>query len=137
MKTAALLVALFSIVVGIVGLVSPEYGTMVRRQYFASPVTLYPAVALRLIMGLVVILAARASRAPKIMRVLGGVMCLQALTATVLGPDHAREVMEWETMQGRAGLRVGAAVALAAGGFMVFAVTARRRPFTPETGNSP
>src|SRR5215472_12182539 len=58
MKTAALFVALLSIVVGIVGLVSPEYGTMVRRQYFASPATLYPAVALRLIMGLVVILAA-------------------------------------------------------------------------------
>ena len=136
MKTAALLVALFTIVVGIVGLVSPEYGTMVRRQYFASPATLYPAVALRLIMGLVVILAARGSRAPKIMRVLGGVMCLQALTATVLGPDHAREVMEWETMQGSAVLRVGAAVALAAGGCMLFAVRARRRPFTPETGNS-
>jgi hypothetical protein len=136
MKTAALLVALFTIVVGIVGLVSPEYGTLVRRQYFASPATLYPAVALRLIMGLVVILAAGASRAPKIMRVLGGVMCLQALTASVLGPDHAREVMEWETMQGSAVLRIGAAVALAAGGFMLFAVTARRRPFTPETGNS-
>jgi hypothetical protein len=136
MKTAALLVALFTIVVGIVGLVSPEYGTLVRRQYFASPATLYPAVALRLIMGLVVILAAGASRAPKIMRVLGGVMCLQALTASVLGPDHAREVMEWETIQGSAVLRIGAAVALAAGGFMLFAVTARRRPFTPETGNS-
>ena len=135
MKTAALFVALSSIVVGIVGLVSPEYGTMVRRQYFASPATLYPAVALRLSMGLVVILAARASRAPKIMRVLGGVMCLQALTASVLGPDHAREVMEWETMQGSAVLRVGAAVALAAGGFMVFAMTARPRP-KAETGDS-
>ena len=136
MRIAALFVALFSIVVGIVGLVSPEYGTMVRRQYFASPATLYPAVALRLIMGLVVILASRASRAPKIMRVLGGVMCLQALTATVLGPNHAREVMEWETIQGSRVLRVGAAGALAAGGFMVFALTPRRRPFKAETGNS-
>jgi len=122
MKTAALLVALFSIVVGIVGIVSPEYGTMVRRQYFASPVTLYSAAALRMVMGLVVMLAARASRAPKIMRALGGLMCLQALTATMLGPDHARAVMEWETKQGPAVLRAGAAVALAAGGFMAFAV---------------
>jgi hypothetical protein len=126
MRIAALLVALFSIVVGVVGIVSPEYGTMVRRQYFASPVTLYPAIALRLAMGLVVIRAARASRAPKIMRTLGGVMCLQAVTATVLGPDHARAVMEWETAQGTAVLRLGAAVALAAGSFMVFAVTGSR-----------
>jgi hypothetical protein len=126
MRIAAFLVALFTIVVGIVGVVSPEYGTMVRRQYFASPVTLYPAVALRLVMGLVVIFAATASRAPKIMRALGGLMCLQALTATVLGADHARAVMEWETMQGTAILRVGAAVALAAGGFMLFALTGSR-----------
>jgi hypothetical protein len=123
MRFAALLVALFSIVVGIVGIISPDYGTMVRRQYFSSPVTLYPAVALRLVMGLVVILAAGASRAPKIMRTLGVVMCLQAVTATVLGPDRARAVLEWETMQGTAILRVGAAVALAAGAFMGFALT--------------
>ena len=127
MRIAALLVALFSIVVGIVGIVSPEYGTMIRRQYFASPVTLYLAVACRMIMGIVVVLAARASRAPQIMRTLGAVMCLQALTATVLGADHARAVMEWETRQGTAVLRVGAAVALAAGSFMVFAVSGSRR----------
>jgi len=54
-------------------------------------------------------------------------MCLQALTATVLGADHARAVMEWETRQGTAVLRVGAAVALAAGSFMVFAVSGSRR----------
>src|SRR5262245_50977638 len=123
MKTAALLVALFTVVVGVVGLVSPEYGTMIRRQYFASPATLYPAVALRMVMGLIVILAARSSRSPKIMYTLGAVMCLQALTATVLGADHARAVMEWETMQGAAALRAGAALALISGCFMMFAVT--------------
>jgi hypothetical protein len=116
----------FTIVVGIVGIVSPEYGTMVRRGYFATPYTLYATVALRLVMGLVVILVAPSSRAPRTMRALGAVMCLQALTATVLGPDHARAVMEWEMMQGAALLRVGAAVALAAGGFMVFALTGAR-----------
>jgi hypothetical protein len=126
MRIAALLVALFSIVVGIVGIISPEYGSMIRRQYFSSPVTLYPAVALRLVMGLVVILAAGASRAPKVMRTMGGLMCLQAVTATILGPDRARAVMEWETMQGTAILRVGAAVALAAGVFMAFALTGSR-----------
>jgi hypothetical protein len=126
MRTAALLVAVFTIVVSIVGIVSPEYGTMVRRAYFARPVTIYAAVALRMVMGLIVIFVARGSRAPKTMRVLGAVMCLQAVTGTVLGPDRARAVLEWETMQGTALLRVGAAVALAAGGFMVFAVTGSR-----------
>jgi hypothetical protein len=77
-------------------------------------------------MGLVVVLSASASRAPKTLRALGAVMCLQGLAATLMGPDHARAILEWEAMQGTALLRVGAAVALAAGGFMAFAVTGHR-----------
>lgn len=130
MKLAALLVALFTIVVGIMGLVSPEGGTAVRRLYFATPVGLYTAAAIRVAMGLVVILSAPASRAPKILRALGAVMCMQGLTAALLGPDRARSVLEWETLQGTAALRAGAAVTLAAGGFMAFAVAGRRRPMS-------
>ena len=126
MRFAALLVALFSIVVGIGGLVWPESGTEIRRLYFATPMRLYTAGALRVAMGLVVILAASASRAPKTLRALGVIMCMQGLTATILGPRHARAVLEWETMQGAALLRVGAAVALAAGAFIAFALTSRR-----------
>jgi len=125
MRIAALLVAVFTMVVGIVGIVSPDSGTTLRRRYFATPVGLYAAGALRVAMGLVVILVAPTSRAPKTLRALGAVMCMQALAATLFGPDRARAILEWETMQGTALLRVGAAVALAAGGFMVFAVTGR------------
>jgi hypothetical protein len=125
-RIAALLVALFTIVVGIGGLISPENGTEIRRLYFATPARLYAAGAVRVAMGLVVVLAAAASRAPKTLRVLGAVICLQGLSATLMGPAHARAVMEWETMQGTALLRVGAAVALAAGIFLVFAVSGER-----------
>jgi hypothetical protein len=126
MRIAVLLAAVFTIVVGIVGIVSPDSVTAVRRQYFATPVGLYAAVVLRVAMGLVVILVAPTSRAPKTLRALGAVMCMQALAATLFGPDRARAILEWETMQGTALLRVGAAVALAAGSFMAFAVTGRR-----------
>jgi hypothetical protein len=53
-------------------------------------------------------------------------MFMQGLAATLLGPERARAILEWEAMQGTALLRVGAAVALAAGGFMTFAVTGHR-----------
>lgn len=132
MKFAALLVALFTIVVSIAGLVSPESVTTVRRMYFATPAGLFAAAAVRLAMGVVVILSAPASRAPKTLRALGAVMCVQALSATLLGPDRARSVLEWETTQGTALLRLGAAVALAAGGFMAFAVTGRRHESAAE-----
>jgi hypothetical protein len=126
MRIAALLVAVFTIVAGIVGIVSPDSLTAVRRLYFATPVRFYVAGTLRLVMGLVVILVAPTSRAPKTLRTLGAAMCMQALAATLFGPDRARAILEWETMLGTALLRVAAAIALSAGGFMAFAVTGRR-----------
>ena len=53
-------------------------------------------------------------------------MCTEGFSAALLGPEHARRVLEWEVTQGPALLRVGAAVALAAGGFMAFALTGQR-----------
>jgi hypothetical protein len=126
-RIAALLVAIFTVGVGVLGLFSPEIVTAARRQYFATPTGLYTAGALRLAMGLVVLLCATSSRAPKTLRVLGALMCIQGLSATLLGPEHARTVLEWETMR-PALLRAGAIVALASGAFMTFAVTGRRRP---------
>ena len=126
---AALLVALFTVVIGVVGLVSPDSVSAIRRQYFATPTRLYTAGAVRMAMGLVVILGATASRAPKALRMLGALMCMQGLSATILGPEHARTVLEWETMR-PALLRAGAIVALASGVFIVFAVTTGRRPTT-------
>jgi hypothetical protein len=133
MRIAALFVALFTIVIGIGGLVSPESGTEIRRLYFATPERLYTAAAVRVAMGVVVMLSAAASRAPKTLRALGAVMSMQGLAATLLGPDHARAILEWETMQGTAVLRVGAAVALAAGVFLALALTGHR----PKSGAGP
>ena len=122
MRIAALPVALLSIVVGIAGIATPEGGMAVRRLYFATPGLFYAVVAVRSAMGIGLILAASSSRWPRSLRALGVVVCLQGLSATLLGVDHARAIMEWEGMQGAALLRAGAAVALACGGFILFAV---------------
>ena|SRR5215510_12436863 len=122
MRIAALPIALLSLVVGIVGIASPDGGMMIRGLYFATPGLFYAVVTVRSGMGLGLILAATSSRWPRTLRVLGTVVCLQGLSATLLGLDHARAIMEWEGMQGPALLRTGAAVALASGGFILFAV---------------
>src|SRR5436190_1879121 len=95
---------------------------MVRRLYFATPVGLYTAAAVRVGMGLVLILAAPGSRAAKTLRVLGLVVCMQGFSAALLGPERARAVLEWEATQTTALLRAGAAIALASGIFIAFAV---------------
>jgi hypothetical protein len=125
LRDAAVLLALFTVVVGAVGIVSPETLTTIRRLYFATPASLYVAGGIRVAMGLVVILSAPASRAPRTLRALGAVMCMQALSAALLGPERARAVLEWEATQ-TALLRAGAVVAVAAGAFIAFAVTTGR-----------
>ena len=122
---AALLVALFTIAVGMVGVLYPERLTTLRRFYFATPGRLYSAGAVRLAMGLVLILAASGSRWPRTVRALGAAMCLQALSATLMGPERARAILEWEAVH-TALLRAGAVVAAFTGGFIAVAV--RRAP---------
>ena len=62
MRIAALPIALLSIVVGIVGIASPEGAMTIRRLYFATPILAYTVVAVRSAMGLGLILAASSSR---------------------------------------------------------------------------
>ena len=123
LRIAALLIALVTIAVGMVGIISPDRVITLRRLYYATHGRFYAAGAIRLAMGLVLILTASISRWPRTLRVFGALMCLQAFAANVFGFEHARAIMEWEAMQATALLRVGAAVALAAGGFVAFAVT--------------
>ena len=82
-RIAVLLVALTSIAVGALGLVSPDSVTAVRRLYFATPAGLWTAGVVRLAMGLVLIMSGPASRAPKTLRVLGAVMLMQVLSAAL------------------------------------------------------
>jgi hypothetical protein len=63
-----LLVAVLAIVVGVVGLISPDSVMTVRRVYFATPGGLYAVAAARIAMGLAVIMSAPTSRAPKALR---------------------------------------------------------------------
>ena len=123
MRIAALLLALFTIVVSMAGIVSPDTVMALRRLYY-TPRGLYVGGAVRVAMGLVLILAASSSRWPITLRALGAVMCLQGLAANLLGLEHARAILEWEGTHTTL-LRAGAVVALVSSGFIAFAVTKR------------
>jgi hypothetical protein len=119
-----LLVGLVTIAVGAVGIAQPDSLSALRRSYFATPGQLYAAGAIRLAMGLVLIAAASAARWPRVLRMLGALMCVQALSATLMGAERARVILEWETMHS-ALLRAGALVALVTGVLIAVAVTTR------------
>ena len=123
MRMAALLLALLTIVASIAGIVSPDSVMALRRMYY-TPRGLYVGGAVRVAMGLVLILAASGCRWPITLRALGAVMCLQGLSANLLGLERARAILEWEGMHTTL-LRAGAVVALVCSGFIAFAVTER------------
>ena len=123
MRIAALLLALFTIAVSMAGIVSPDRMMTLRRLYY-TPGGLYAAGAVRVAMGLVLILAASSSRWPRTLCAFGAMMCLQALAANLFGLERARAILEWEAMHTGL-LRAGAVVALVASGFIAFAVTER------------
>jgi hypothetical protein len=127
MRTTSLLVALFAMVVGVVGLVSPASLITIGR-YVITPVGVYVIAVLRVGIGLLLILVAPISRAPKTLRALGTVVVVAGLSTPLFGVERIRAILEWEAMQGPALLRASAVVALAAGGFIMLAVTGGRRP---------
>ncbi len=121
-----MLVALFIVVVGMAGVFAPDSLVTVGR-YVVTPVGLYAIAALRVGIGLVLILVARVSRAPKALRVIGAVVLVAGLTTPVFGVERTRAILDWEVTQGTALIRIGAGLALAIGAFIAFAVATGRR----------
>jgi hypothetical protein len=110
----------------VVGIVAPDRLMSVAR-YVVTPVGLYAIAALRVGIGVVLMLVAPISRAPKTLRVFGAFVLIAGLATPLFGVERARAIVDWEATQGTALVRIGAGLALVIGGLIAFAVTADRR----------
>ena len=127
MRIAILLTAILVISLGVLGLVSPDTVMDLRREYVVNEYGMYVVAAFRMALGVLLIRFAPASRVPKVLRLLGVLVCLQGLVqavgVTFIDLDGARAMLEWEASLPPWLLRVGALIAFAIGGFLAFAVT--------------
>jgi hypothetical protein len=119
--------AFFVMIVGLTGVFAPVRLLNVAR-YAVTPLGLYAIAALRIGIGLVLMVVAPSSRAPKTMRALGAVVFIAGLATPFFGVERARAILAWEASRGTAPLRVGAGLGFAIGSFMAFAVATGRRP---------
>jgi len=85
-----------------------------------TPAGLYAIAALRIAIGLVFVLAAPASRAPRTLRVLGLIVIIAGLTTPWFGVARAQAILNWLASAGPFWTRVDAGVAMALGGFLVY-----------------
>ena len=127
MRFLALLAALFVMVVGLVGVFTPDSLIAVGR-YVVTPAGLYAIAAVRAAIGLLLMLVAPMSRTPKTLRALGAVVFVAGLVTPFFGVERSRAILDWEATQGTVIIRGGAALALALGGLLAFSVASGRHP---------
>ena len=131
MRTAALLVALFAIVAGVVGLVAPESLLRLGRSV-TTPLGLAAIGTVRILIGLVLMGAAPNSRMPKALRVLGAVVAVAGLATPLIGVDRTLAILDWEAAQGANFIRAVASLVVTIGGFIAFAVGRKCPPLSSE-----
>jgi hypothetical protein len=80
---------------GFAAAVAPDTVIAISRN-LVSPTGIYSAAALRSGIGIALLLVARGSRAPTILRIMGVVSLIAGLTYPMLGVGNARARIEWE-----------------------------------------
>jgi hypothetical protein len=120
-EVLALLVGLFIAAVGMLGVASP-HGLLTAVRFIVTPRGLYLVAALRVVFGVVLVLVAPSSRAPRVLRLLGVVMLVAGLTTPLFGVDRAHAMLDWWSARGSTFMRLWAGLPVALGAFVVYAV---------------
>jgi hypothetical protein len=125
LKAAARVVGLAVAALGVAGVVAPsrllDFG-----QTLLTVDGLYAIAAVRVAIGLLLVLGARDSRMPRTLRVIGGVIIIAGLLTPLFGLARAESMFNWLSAQGLALVRVIALFAIALGTFLVYATGPRR-----------
>jgi hypothetical protein len=125
MRLVAKCIGILAISVGIIGVISPT--SLIAVGYHAlNSFALYVVAAVRIGIGVVLILAAAGARMPKTLRVLGTVILLAGLATPFVGVERARGMLDWWAGNGSLFLRLSLCVAIAIGAFILYAVNPRR-----------
>jgi hypothetical protein len=125
MKLLGTLVGFFFLLVGVAIVFWPA-GLMTIGYYLVTPVGLYIAAALRIGLGLVLLLAAPVSRAPNTLRVFGAIVLVAGLGTPFIGVDHAKAMLDWWTAQRPVFIRLSGGLPIAIGAFIAYVVVPRR-----------
>ena len=121
MRSLAWLIALFVGVAGVAGLLVPDW-VMSLRWIAATQSGLLAIAVLRSAIGIVLIMVAPRSRAPKTLQVFGALLLLAGMVTPLFGVARSKAVLDWEAAQGPVLVRGWAIVAVALSGALAFAM---------------
>jgi hypothetical protein len=126
----AMLIGLAIAAVGLVGLVSPPTFARLGGLLAESP-AIYVVIIVQLVVALVLLTAAPASRSPVGLGIVGALALAEAVLLPLLGPGRARGIAEWWEAQSHANLRFWALIELSLGVAVALMASPRRRALRP------
>jgi hypothetical protein len=126
MKIITLGIAALLILVGLTGVLWPE-GLMDLMKYSFTSTGIYVAAITRMVLGALLLVAARATRTPKTIRVIAVIIFLAGVATALINPERAQLLKDWWLSQGPDALRIAACFPLAVGFFILVATLTKRR----------
>jgi len=121
MRYLVWLIALFVGVAGVAGLLVPDR-VMSARLIAGTQSGLLAIAVLRSAIGIVLIMVAPRSRAPKTLQVFGALLLLAGMVTPLYGVARSKAVLDWEAAQGPMLVRGWAIVAVALSSALAFAM---------------
>jgi uncharacterized membrane protein HdeD (DUF308 family) len=128
MKAIALVIAALMVLLGLTGVFWPE-GLMQLATASFTRSGLYLVAAVRVILGALLFFAARATRTPKTVRVIGLILLVAGIATVFISVERAQLMKDWWIERGPDTLRIVACFPLVAGMIIgISALTAGRKP---------
>lgn len=121
MRLLGFLVAFFIAVIGLTGVIAPDW-LMTIGRHSVTPAGLCIVAALRISIGLVLARVAPISRAPTTLRILGVIAVIAGVATLLVGAERAQAILEWCSGQGPVFLRLAAGIALVLSSFVAYAL---------------
>jgi hypothetical protein len=114
-----LVIGVLVVLASAVSFAVPDLRLSLERS-LTTPTGFFAIAIVRVALGLVFLLAAPASRAPRMLRVLGLIVIMAGLTTPWFGVARARAVQDWLASGGTFLMHLDAVVGMAMGGFLVY-----------------
>ena len=121
MTLVALIICLLTSAFGAWGIASPSRLLGVVR-YFQTPVGLYFAAGIRVLLGVALLFAAPTSRAPGLIFILGIAIIVIGFITPFFGLERFRRLLDWWSAKGSAFIRGWAVLALVFGLSLAYAI---------------
>ena len=130
MRLPGLAIGALVVLASAISFAAPDVRLSLERSLM-TPAGLNAIAALRIVVGLGLVLCAPVSRAPRTVRVLGLIVIIAGLSTPLFGVARARAVVDWLASAGPLLTRLDAIVGMAFGGFLLYVF---RTPTPRATG---